>query len=205
MLRKATNQGLLSPDEFDTRADRARHARTRAELNGVLIDLPGLVNRGIGAGLDATPGQQHAQPLAGDPPPPGNDRAELTASLSSVVRSGRWSVPRELMVYSRLGRVVLDLTQAEIRHPVVSVELDVAVGRVQLCVPVGATVDVDGLDLVMGGVRHRGEHPAAATGVPHVVLIGSVRLGSVVIRWPRSRRSRAPLLGNRDRRGDQPR
>lgn len=42
LLQRAVGLGLLSLDEFTGRMDVALAATTRAELNAVLIDLPGL-------------------------------------------------------------------------------------------------------------------------------------------------------------------
>src|SRR3954469_12684443 len=44
LLEKATGRGLIDLDEFTTRVDTALAARTRGELNAVLVDLPGLVH-----------------------------------------------------------------------------------------------------------------------------------------------------------------
>lgn len=42
LLQRAVGHGLLSLDEFTRRMDGALAATTRAELNAMLIDLPGL-------------------------------------------------------------------------------------------------------------------------------------------------------------------
>ncbi|HYS41922.1 MAG TPA: DUF1707 domain-containing protein, partial [Pseudonocardiaceae bacterium] len=39
LLQKAVGRGLITLDEFTERTDRALAARTRGELNGVLVDL----------------------------------------------------------------------------------------------------------------------------------------------------------------------
>lgn len=45
LLHKALERELIDLDGFSTRIAAAMAARTRAELNGVLIDLPGVVVR----------------------------------------------------------------------------------------------------------------------------------------------------------------
>ncbi|WP_207925864.1 DUF1707 domain-containing protein [Actinocrispum wychmicini] len=45
LLNRALERGLIDLDGFSSRIAAAMEARTRAELNGVLIDLPGVVVR----------------------------------------------------------------------------------------------------------------------------------------------------------------
>ncbi|GAB3912943.1 hypothetical protein GCM10029964_121640 [Kibdelosporangium lantanae] len=45
LLNRALERGLLDLDEFGTRLSAAMAARTRGELNALLLDLPGLVVR----------------------------------------------------------------------------------------------------------------------------------------------------------------
>lgn len=42
LLQRATGRGLLDLDEFNRRSAAAIAARTRGDLNGLLLDLPGL-------------------------------------------------------------------------------------------------------------------------------------------------------------------
>jgi hypothetical protein len=45
VLHKALSRGLIDLDAFSSRIETAVSARTRAELNAVVIDLPGVVAR----------------------------------------------------------------------------------------------------------------------------------------------------------------
>ena len=45
LLNKALARGLIDLDEFSTRLGAALAARTRGELNAVVVDLPGVVVR----------------------------------------------------------------------------------------------------------------------------------------------------------------
>jgi hypothetical protein len=45
LLNRALERGLLDLDEFSTRLTAAMAARTRGELNALLLDLPGVVVR----------------------------------------------------------------------------------------------------------------------------------------------------------------
>ena len=164
LLQKAIGQGLITLDEFTSRTDTALAAKTRAELNAVLVDLPGMVHQ-------ESTSPDHRQPV------------ELRATMSALKRTGRWSVPASLVVRNRMGSTDLDFTEARIDHAEVQVELDVAGGSVELLLPDGATVDADQVEVNMGSVKNKiGD--VDRSGRPHFVLSGSMRAGSLKIRRP---------------------
>jgi hypothetical protein len=166
LLQKAIGQGLLSLDEFTARTDTALAARTRGELNAVLIDLPGMVH----SALPESTAPRHQQPV------------ELRATMSSLKRSGRWVVPRTLVIRNRMGSTELDFSEAQIDHADVHIELDVTGGSVELLLPDGASVLTDEVDVNMGSIKDKvgGER----IGRPHFVIGGSIRAGSLKIRRP---------------------
>jgi len=171
-LKDAVTEGLLDIDEFGERTSRALVARTRGELEAVTSDLP--VYAGTARATE--------------------DTIELKGSMSSTERRGDWHVPRKLVVDWRMGSVKLDFTEATIPHPVVELELDLKGGSLELRLPEGASVSLDGVQAQFGSVEdHR--RGAPASGSPHFVLKGRVRRGSVEVRGPRrswSRRERKP-------------
>ncbi|MCP2261400.1 protein of unknown function (DUF1707) [Streptoalloteichus tenebrarius] len=170
LLQRATGRGLLDLTEFTRRADLAMAARTRGELNAVLIDLPGLVNREVDA----------------------RDTLAMEHTASSLTRRGRWVVPRRLVLRGRMGSSTLDLTEAVIPHPVVTIELSYSMSSMTLVLPPGASVDLDELTVVAGSVKDQ-VGAGAALGTPHVVVRGSVRAGSVVVARPRTIMRLGPL------------
>jgi hypothetical protein len=159
LLQKAIGQGLIDLDEFTTRSDTALAARTRGELNAVLLDLPGMVNK-------------EAEVRS-------KDRVELKSTMSSISRKGVWTVPRELVVRNRMGSTELDFREARIPHAVVDIELDVAAGSVKLVLPEGASVNTEDVQVSAGSLKDR---VGPGEGRPHFVLRGSVRAGSVEVR-----------------------
>ncbi|CCH35701.1 DUF1707 domain-containing protein [Actinosynnema sp. NPDC047251] len=178
LLQKAVGRGLITLDEFTERSDTALAAKTREELNVVLLDLTGLVS---------TEQQQFAavQGLAAGHAPGavagfGQDRqVELKSTFSSVRRKGSWVVPRTMVVRSRMGSTDLDFREATIAHAVVDIELDVMAGSVKLVLPEGASVDADGVQLAAGSLKDK---VGGAGGRPHFVLRGNVTGGSLEIK-----------------------
>jgi hypothetical protein len=163
LLQKAIGQGLITLDEFTARTDTALAAKTRAELNAVIIDLPGMVHT-------ESSSPRHQQPV------------ELRNTMSSLKRAGRWVVPRTLLVRNRMGSTNLDFTEAEIAHAEVLVQVDVTGGSVELLLPEGASVSTDELEVNIGSVKDKFGHTHG--GRPHFVVSGAVRAGALHIRRP---------------------
>ncbi len=190
LLERATGRGLLDLDEFTARVDAALAARTRGELNVVLLDLPGLVHpdRPASTGVVARPPAPVVAAPARRPAPTGNG-ALISAQLGAVTRRGHWTVPAALRVSVAMGSAELDFTETAIEHEVVDIDLDVTAGSVELRLPEGARVDRTGIEVVLGSVSERvsGRSGAAAAGGPLFVLRGSVRAGSLEVRGPRRR------------------
>jgi hypothetical protein len=141
----------------DDRAEPTLRARTTGEVAQVTADLP-----------------DHA----------GDEVLELRGVFGSVKREGRWRVPRTLRLHRRMGSVELDFTQADIRHPVIRIELDTIGGSIEARVPEEASVSLDAVAVTLGSVRdHRKEPPIQ--GRPHFEIVGHLRWGSLEVRGPR--------------------
>lgn len=164
LLQKAIGRGLLDLEEFTERTDTALAAKTRGELNTVLLDLPGLVH-------SAAPRVPIGDTASGQ-------RAELTAGMSTLRRDGEWVVPRHLVVRTAMGGVRLDFRRARIDHDEVHVELRVGMGSVRLRLPDGATVNTDGLHFGMGRVHGR---IGDGDGTPRFVITGQLSMGSLYL------------------------
>lgn len=169
VLQKAIGRGMLDLDEFTERTDKALAARTRGELNAVLVDLPGLVNREL-----------YPAPMASS-----DQRLVLSAKYSSLVRNGRWRVPPEIVVHNKYGSTRLDFTEAEVTSPTVHVELDSKWGSVEVTIPENASVDLNAIREVKYGALEDKTRSDGRPGTPRLVFSGRVHGGSLTIRHPR--------------------
>jgi hypothetical protein len=187
LLERATGRGLLDLDEFTSRVDTALAARTRGELNAVLVDLPGLVHpegrvhQGAPAHRSAT---RHAPAVPGSGP-------VLSAELGSVSRRGSWEVPAQLRIQVTLGSADLDFTETAVPHDVVEIDVSVTTGSVELRLPDDARLDRDGVHVVLGSINEK-RRGGDGSG-PLFVVRGTVRAGSLDVKGPRRK-----LLGRRD-------
>jgi hypothetical protein len=162
LLQRAIGHGLLSLDEFTERTDQALASKTRGELNQVLIDLPGLTHSAPDSPIREKP-------------------VELRANMSTLKRNGNWTVPREMVIYNRLGSTELDFTEARIDHAEVRIQLNCGGGTVSILLPERASVVTDAVKMTAGSIKDK---VGSGGGRPRFVLSGSVTAGSLVIRRP---------------------
>jgi hypothetical protein len=162
LLNSALSAGRLTLAEFDERVAGVQNAKTYAEVEPYLKDLP----------------------VALAPTAPPRDVVELGSVASSIKRRGRWNVPRRLVVRNKAGSVKLDFSEAVISLPVVEVELDVMAGSTELILPAGATADLDDVRMFAGSAASKvpTSYDAPAAGIRFVVT-GSCKAGSLKVRY----------------------
>jgi hypothetical protein len=187
LLQRATGSGLLDLEEFTRRVDAALAARTRAELNVVLLDLPGLTHPERPAQVPM-PARPPARPAARTVTSDAGSGDEVRSMLGSVTRRGAWDVPAHLSVRTTLGSVELDFTEARIPHAVVEIDLDVVAGSVELRLPGGARLERNALQTTLSSVEVKLGGRSGTPPGPTFRLSGSVRAGSVEIRPPQRAR-----------------
>jgi hypothetical protein len=135
-LSTATGDGRLTLEEFSQRMELATSARTRGELDRLVADLPaGAAGTGtaVAAGAPAPP-SWHVSPIGG------------------LRVSGPWRMDRHVIAVSIVGRTRLDLSEAQLAAPEVTLTKVSVVGRTRIIVPRGS------------GSRHRGSAWSAAPG-----------------------------------------
>jgi uncharacterized protein DUF1707 len=161
-LHQAVGEGRLTLEEFEQRVAGVHAARTFAEVEPYVADLPG-------------------GPVA----PPAPEHAELRTTASSLKRQGRWVVPRRLTVTARAGSVKLDFTEAVLPYQVVEIDLNVTAGSTVLVLPSRATVDIDSVEMIAGSAKAKVPTNSFAGAGRHFVVRGSQRAGSLVVRYQR--------------------
>jgi Domain of unknown function (DUF1707)/Cell wall-active antibiotics response 4TMS YvqF len=144
-LREHCAAGRLTLEELSTRLDEAYRARTGAELEAALRELP-------------------AQPATRSRRSP---KHFSIAIFSGVERKGRWRVPRRSFSLSLFGGTDLDLRHAEIDAETVTIFVVAIFGGTDLYVPEGVDLDVGGFALFGGLDEHGGDAPAPV-GAPLV-------------------------------------
>lgn len=201
LLQRAVGIGMLSLGEFTERMDTALAAKTRGELNRVLLDLPGV--RLVGEPDVEQPPTNRNHPSPPRAKPTGNGSAQMGAvapsavlrgRMSNLARRGPWQVPPVLRINGVLSSVTLDFTGAVMTTQVVELQIDDYGSSLTLILPTEATVDLNGLDLVGASANNK-----VRTGPPigplHVIVHGRSRFGSVIAKHPLMAQWRR-LMGN---------
>ncbi|WP_422770191.1 DUF1707 SHOCT-like domain-containing protein [Plantactinospora sp. WMMC1484] len=162
-LSAAVAEGRLTLPEFEERVDGVLRARTDGEVEPFVADLPAV-----------------APAVAPD------EVVELSSHAGQIKRSGRWAVPRRLVVRSKAGMVKLDLRHAVIVHRVVEIDLATQAGSTTIVLPAGATANIDGVNTSAGTATTKvPSTPEPGSTAPHIVVRGSTAAGSLVVRYER--------------------
>jgi len=162
-IQQAFAEGRLDDAEFDERMRAALTARTHADLDVLLTDLPAA----------ATPG---GGPAAG--PSPGRFAIALK---NSVRRAGRWRVPDRYTTVVYKGDGWLDLRAAELSGPVTSFFAVAYKSRVTILVPPGVRVEMTGFGVTQGAADEEDPGYRLAVDAPVIHVRGLAYKGAVEI------------------------
>lgn len=162
----------LTDEALDERLRKAYAATSPAELTALVADLPV-------APVDvAAPGQSLAVATTGEIA----ERQVLVAVMSGTERHGVWTPPRELNVVAVMGGAELDFRQARFGPGVTVVNCFALMGGVQITVPPGVQVEMNGM-AIMGGFVQKGmkDAPLPPPGAPVLRIGGFALMGGVEV------------------------
>lgn len=177
-LREAVAEGRLDMEEFEERLDAAYRARTHADLEPLVRDLPG-------AGRESpVPGGRTTSPTGVDPLRSDRIGGTPTSTVAIGVmggfqRTGRWTVPRRFTSLAVFGGGEIDLRDASFEEREVVIRCFAVMGGVQVTVGPDVEVHVSGVG-IMGGFDHRSAGEGTPGG-PRVVITGVALFGGVAV------------------------
>ena len=164
-LQQAFAERRIDDDEFDERMRAALTARTGADLDKLTADLPA-----------PAPGTSApTAPVAG----PGG---RAVAYKSSIRRGGRWRVPERFSAVIYKGSGWLDLRAAELTAPVTTMRVIAYKSRVDILVPPGVRVEMDGFGVSKGWSAEEQQEIALARDAPTVHIRGIAYKGTIETR-----------------------
>jgi len=131
-VQAAFAEGRLDDTEFDERMRAALTARTQADLDALLADLPATQGPSAPAAAGRGPGRF------------------AIALKSSVRRGGRWRVPERYTTVVYKGGGWLDLRAAELSGPATTFVAVAYKSRVTILVPPGVRVEMAGFGVTQG-------------------------------------------------------
>jgi class 3 adenylate cyclase len=168
LLRHHCAEGRITLDEFSDRVGDVFEARTTADLELVTRDLP-----------------------VASPPPVETTRRKrasqwIFAVMSGTGRKGRWRPAETTKVLAVMGGVELDLREALLDGPELTIHAIAIMGGIDIVVPEGIRVEVRGLP-IMGGFDSRIRDVPVLPGSPVIHVTGWALMGGVSVRNKRPR------------------
>jgi hypothetical protein len=165
-LSRAAGDGRLTLEEFSQRMEQATEAKTRAELDRLVTDLPAepaapAPAAGAMAERSSAPATWHVSPVGG------------------LRVSGPWRMERHVIVASIVGGTRIDLSEAQLAAPEVTLTKVSLVGGTRITVPQGIRIDASGFSLVGGTRVQGGPEPGPGAPTVHVrafSLVGGIRI-----------------------------
>jgi hypothetical protein len=165
-LQDAFAEGRLDDDEFDQRMRAALTAKVSTELDVLTADLPAATERTM------------VPAVADGGPKPGK---LAVAYKSSIRRGGRWRVPSRFrcVIYKGSGR--LDLRAAELAGPVTTMAVTAYKSRVDVLVPPGVRVELDGFGVSKGWSAEEDLEASLPADAPVVHVRGIAYKGTIEV------------------------
>ncbi|GGV25807.1 hypothetical protein GCM10010182_55680 [Actinomadura cremea] len=168
-LREALAEGRITAEEHGERIDAVYRAKTYADLEPLLSDLPAGSGPGPRVNL-----RKQGEPLE----PPTAQPSTVVAVLSGATRTGRWLVEERTNVVSLMGGVELDFRRAVLSASEVTLNITAVMGGVAITVPPGVRV-VDSSMAILGGTTLPEDD--AEADAPVIRLTGVVLLSGITV------------------------
>jgi len=179
ILREALAEGRLTADEHAERVEGVLAAKTVAELEVFIRDLPAAHRHRAAPAFAAAPNRPTLGAIPADP----DDN--VVAIFSSAVRKGRWRAGRRIHAFAIFGTVEIDLSEALFEYQQVVVKALSVFGNVEIRVPENVSLRGTG-----GGVLGNFEVApldSADPEAPVVYVDGWAVLGNVEARPKRGK------------------
>jgi class 3 adenylate cyclase len=175
LLKERTADGTLTLDEFAARVDAALNARTRDALDAVTADLSG----------ERPAGPPRRTPVTNT----------VVSIMAGVGRKGRWRCGDRVVAVAVMGGCVIDFRGAEITADEVHVTAVAFWGGIDIIVPEGIEVSLDGVP-VMGGKSAQIKNVPRLPGSPRIFVHAYPIMGGITVRSRPRRTTERALEGH---------
>lgn len=135
-LESAYTDGRLDENELGERMALALKAKTESDLAHLLRDLTRTANL--------------AQPIVVDHKLRRLKNAAV-AIFSGIELNGQFILPKEYRISAIMGGCLIDLSRARLESPYSTIHITAIMGGVQIFVPKGIRIEIDGFP-IMGGI-----------------------------------------------------
>jgi hypothetical protein len=173
ILREALAEGRLDSEEHSERIDSVYRAKTVAELEPLVRDLPA---GGAGAPHGATSGTSPSAYGYG-PEDPNATAENMIAVFSSNTRKGRWRIGARTNAFALFGNIEIDLTEALFGQRTTVINATSIFGNVEVTVPENISLRGSGTGIFGNFEVHTLEAPEP--DAPVVVVNGYSVFGNI--------------------------
>jgi hypothetical protein len=170
VLQEAYAEGRLTREEYDERIDVCMRAKTYAELEPLVQDLPAKNLPVVRPAADMVPVSRSNPPMI--------------AIFSGVERKGVWALPEDNTAVAVFGQVSLDLRQATFEASMTEIKAFAVFGGVDILVQPGTIVECTGVG-VFGEFSRTGKVAEPRPDSPVLRLSGLALFGAVTIKEKR--------------------
>jgi class 3 adenylate cyclase len=170
LLREHVVVGRLTLDEFSERVGVALRARTRDDIAGAMSDLPTLA-------------------VAAEEATRRRSCRRFVAVMSGSQAKGRWRLSGRTTAVAVMGGVDMDLRHAEIDGPEIVITAVAFWGGIQITVPEGFDVELEGFSF-MGGRDLKLRNVPRVPGSPRIRVRGFAIMGGIDVKSRPSRTGR---------------
>lgn len=187
-LHNALSEGRITIAELDERIATVYRAKTLAELEPVVSDLPGTAISSP-AGSAQTPSTNLPENRIGGAP----GSTSSIAIMSGADRKGVWVLPPQHNSFALWGGVEIDLRQAHFAEKHSTITAVAIMGGVDIDVPDDIVVEVNGVGIMGAFETHdkKGAAESAPPDAPVVRVNGLAFWGGVTVnRFPRDQRKK---------------
>ena len=182
------SHGELSAEAFERRLDQAMDATAHSQLAELVEDLELRPD----TSYDSMKEQQFS-------PHYGEGRVlpteNVVSILSSNERCGVWTGPREITIYSLLGSVELDFTDAVFQHPDVTIKIIGGLSSLEIFVPEEITISTNVFS-ILGSTENKAPSMGNLKQAPHIRIEGFQVLGSVEVKVKRTIKEKFVAFAN---------
>ncbi|WP_062218140.1 DUF1707 domain-containing protein [Streptomyces sp. NBRC 109706] len=155
-LRLAGGDGRITPEELESRVERALLARTQDELTVLVADLPAV--------------------------PEAQDVLVVEQRGGKWARAGHWVVPGRIELRTQMCQVTLDFSEAAITSRTLRIDTEMEQGKLVIVGGPDIAIDAVGLSLTFSRTKLRSDRDADPR--LRIELVGTLKHARVVERRP---------------------
>lgn len=162
-------QEHIDADQLQSRLDEAQRASTVDQLRALVVDLPAVP----ASEPPASAGTQLAHPTQLSP------QQTVVAVMAGACRRGAWTPSRRLNVIAVMGGAELDFREARIPAGITELNVFAWMGGVEVVVPPGVRVEMNGIALMGGFEEHSRTVEPPPPDAPVLRIGGFALMGGV--------------------------